>query len=413
MKEELISMRGEHHSSFTEDGAWCFFADPRAVRYVGQQDRTYVGWLTKHGHVMIGTYDHRDGTLIAITIKPSLQKDDHANPSLYIPADGRAIIYYSAHNGKTMYYRQMETAEDIESFGAEQELPENTSGMHGYTYPNPIYLNQEHKQYLFWRGGNFKPNFSSLPDKEGTWSEPQTLIRGDGARPYVKYAGNGKDTIWFAFTDGHPNIEPHNSIYCACIQDGILTHSDGSTIKPLSDLPMLPREADVVFDGILHDTKAWIWDIAVDAHGRPAIVYAVFHANTDHRYWYSYWNGRAWENHEMTASGSWFPQTEQGAVEREPFYSGGLILDHANPANVYLSRSVNGIFEIEHWHTTDYGKTWESTAVTTGSSHNNVRPVLARSNGQEDALLLWMHGDYVHFTNYETALKMKLVRGKR
>ncbi|MNG12628.1 hypothetical protein D3C84_962520 [compost metagenome] len=113
----------------------------------------------------------------------------------------------------------------------------------------------------------------------------------------------------------------------------------------------------------------------------------------------------------MTVSGSWFPQTEQDAVEREPFYSGGLILDHANPANVYLSRSVNGIFEIEHWHTTNYGKTWESTAVTTGSSCNNVRPVLARSNGQEDALLLWMHGDYVHFTNYETALKMKVVRG--
>ncbi|KRE67429.1 hypothetical protein ASL11_18950 [Paenibacillus sp. Soil750] len=413
MKEELISMRGEHHLSFTEDGAWCFFADPRAVRYVGQHDRTYVGWLTKHGHVMIGAYDHRDWSVNSVMIKPSLQQDDHANPSLYFPADGRAIIYYSAHNGKTMYYRQMETAEDIASFGAEQELPENTSGMHGYTYPNPIYLHQEQKQYLFWRGGNFKPNFSSLPDKEGMWSEARTLIMGDGARPYVKYASNGEDTIWFAFTDGHPNIETHNSIYCACIQDGNLSHADGSTIKPLSDLPMLPSEADVVFDGILHDTKAWIWDIAVDEGGRPVIVYAVFHANTDHRYWYSYWNDDAWENHEMTASGSWFPQTEQGAVEREPFYSGGLILDHANPANVYLSRSVNGIFEIEHWHTTDHGKTWESTAVTSGSSHNNVRPVLARSNGQEDALLLWMHGDYVHFTNYETALKMKLVKGHR
>ncbi|WP_171638528.1 BNR-4 repeat-containing protein [Paenibacillus plantarum] len=402
-------MQGEHHSNFTEDGAWCFFADPRAVRYVGQQDRTYVGWLTKQGHVMIGTYDHRDGSVNSVMIKPTLQKDDHANPSLYIPTDGRAIIYYSAHNGKTMYYRQMETAEDISSFSAEQELPENTSGMHGYTYPNPIHLPQEQKQYVFWRGGNFKPNFSSLPDKEGTWSEPQTLIMGEGARPYVKYASNGKDTIWFAFTDGHPNIEPHNSIYCACIQDGNLSHADGSTIKPLSDLPMLPREADVVFDGNLHDTKAWIWDIAVDAQGHPAIVYAVFHANTDHRYWYSYWNGDSWESHEMTVGGSWFPQTEQDAVEREPFYSGGLILDHDNPANVYLSRSVNGIFEIEHWHTTNYGKTWESTAITSGSASNNVRPVLARNNGQEDALLLWMHGDYVHFTNYETVLKMKLV----
>lgn len=411
-------MRGESFASFTEDGAWCFFADPRAIRYAGRHDRTYVGWLTGQGDVMIGTYDHKDGTVDSVMIKPRLQQDDHANPALFFPADGHAIIFYSAHNGKTMYYRQMEAAEDIASFGDERELPENTSGMHGYTYPNPVYDSRERKLYLFWRGGNFKPNFSICPDGTETWSEPRTLIFGDGARPYIKYERGGDDAIWFAFTDGHPNIEPHNSIYCACIRDGVVYHADGTEIKPVSGLPMLPREADVVFDGADRDAKAWIWDIALDASGHPVLVYAVFRSDTDHRYWYSRWNGEAWESREITAGGSWFPQTEQGAVEREPFYSGGLILDHADPANVYLSRPVNGVFEIEHWRTPDHGATWESTAITAGSSRNNVRPVLARdmrsvpgarSGGQSGPLLLWMHGDYVHFTRYETALKMTTV----
>jgi hypothetical protein len=172
---------------------------------------------------------------------------------------------------------------------------------------------------------------------------------------------------------------------------------------------MAPRDADVVFDGVIHDAKAWIWDIAVDPLGRPVIVYAVFHSETDHRYWYSLWNGIAWNSHEITAGGSWFPQTEEGAVERETFYSGGLILDHTDPSHVYLSRPVNGIFEIEHWYTPDHGRTWESNAITAGSSRNNVRPVLARGKDSDAALLLWMHGDYIHFTRYGTALKMKVI----
>ncbi|MNI06551.1 hypothetical protein D3C73_595370 [compost metagenome] len=406
-------MQSETYPDFTQDGAWCFFADPRAVHFAGKHNRTYVGWLTGQGDVMIGAYDHRDGTTSCVLIKSSLQQDDHANPSLYFPEDGLATIFYSAHNGATMYYRSMEIAEDITSFGREQQLPDNTSGKHGYTYPNPIHVDKEQQLYLFWRGGNFKPNFSTRSDSTGgDWSSPQTLILGDGARPYIKYAGDG-DTIWFAFTDGHPNNEPHNSIYCACIRDGVVTHPDGTLITAMTNLPIAPRDADVVFDGIVHDKNAWIWDIAIDSKGRPAIVYAVFHSPTDHRYWYSFWNGSAWDSHEITAGGSWFPQTEEGSVERETFYSGGLILDHVDPSHVYLSRPVNGIFEIEHWHTDDHGRTWESTVITAGSSHNNVRPVLARGKGSDEAVLLWMHGDYVHFTRYETSLKMKVIKVAR
>lgn len=45
--------------------------------------------------------------------------------------------------------------------------------------------------------------------------------------------------------------------------------------------------------------------------------------------------------------------------------------------------------------------------VTSGSSQNNVRPVVPRGNKARGLEVIWMSGDYVHWTNYRTALKMR------
>jgi hypothetical protein len=404
-------MNGEAYRNFTEDGAWCFFADPRGVYFAGTYRRTYLGWMTKEGDVMIGSYDHDSETVDTMLIRERLQKDDHANPALHIDEEGRIIIFYSAHNGEYMHYRVAEQVEHIGSFGMEMKIPVNTEGLHGYTYPNPVYLKAEKTQYLFWRGGHFKPTFSSRVDGE-EWSEARTLIKGNGARPYIRFATGGEDTIYFAYTDGHPNIEPNNGIYCGYYKEEAVYRMNGERICSMAELPFHPHEADTVFNGNSSGSKAWIWDIAADAKGYPVIVYAVFASETDHRYFYSRWDGSQWAHHEIVAAGPWFPQTPEGGAETEHYYSGGLILDRQNPANVYLSRSIDGVFEIEHWLTDDNGITWSSSAVTSGSSRHNVRPFLAPGDaGGEGKLLLWMHGSYVHYTNYDTALKMKLVAG--
>jgi len=405
MMEERFS------AQFAADGAWCFFADPRAVFYEGKHRRTYVGWLTAQGDVMAGVYDHRTGAAESVVVKPGLQKDDHANPSLYIDDRGRITIFYSAHNGSAMYYRTTETSEELSSLGAEHLLPANTEGKKGYTYPTPVYLRQERLFYLFWRGGNFKPNFSvSSSLYEHDWSEAQTLIMDEGQRPYIRYASNGEDTIHFACTDGHPNVEPHNSIYYARYRDGAYYKADGTKVKPASGLPLNLDEIDVVYDGRAEDRNAWIWDVSFDREGHPVIVYAVFVSETDHRYYYSIWNGGHWETNEIASAGAWFPQTPEGKKETETYYSGGIVLDSRSPDTVYLSRPVNGVFEIERRHTADRGRTWTTAPVTSGSFSNQVRPFLARNYSDDEALLLWMSGDYIHFTDYRTSLQMTLVK---
>jgi len=147
--------------------------------------------------------------------------------------------------------------------------------------------------------------------------------------------------------------------------------------------------------------------MALERSGSPVIVYAVFQAPDDHRYRYARWNGAAWEDHEITAAGPWFPTAQEASLQFTTFYSGGIALDHEDPSVVYLSRKSGGVFEIEKWSTGDGGLTWTSEPVTAGSAQNNVRPCVPRGHLPGGPEVLWMNGDYVTWTEYRTSLRMK------
>lgn len=392
----------------TEDGAWCWFADPRAIYYEGKYERTYIGWVNKSGDIQISRYDHRTKEVITETIKDSLDCDDHANPALLMLNDGRLMVFYSAHSKEPMYYRTMKYSENISEWENEKVVGTNTLGKRGITYPNPIQLKKEDNViYLFWRGGNFKPSFAKSRDGI-EWTQAKTLIEGRGSRPYIKYASDGIEKIHFAFTDGHPNREEKNSIYYAYYYNGALYRADGSKIKGMEEIPIKTTEADKIYDSEISGTRSWIWDIALDNLGNPVIVYAVFPELTDHRYRYAKWTGSMWiDNEIVSANDGWFPQTPEGERETEPFYSGGIALDHADPSILYLSRKESDVFEIEKWVTSDNGASWGVEKITSGSEKNNIRPVVIRNYSDDGNGLIWMYGDYIHYTKYSTAIKMK------
>lgn len=391
----------------TPDGAWCWFADPRAVYHEGRHKRIYAGWVNKSGDIKIGYYDKVTKKIGIATLKKGFQRNDHANPAILIRKDGRIMVFYSAHNGGAMFYRVSRAPEDISSWGKEISIATNTAGKSGYTYPNVFQLtNEDNKIYLFWRGGNWKPSFAE--SKDGIqWSAAKTFIQGGGQRPYVKYASNNVGTIHFAFTDGHPDIESRNNIYYACYRDGAFYKADGSMIKNVKDLPLAPSETDKVYDAAVFGARAWIWDIAFERAGNPVIVYVIFPRETEHVYRYACWNGKAWENHDIVLAGGWFPQTPKGGQEREKYYSGGIVLDHSNPSIVYLSRSIRGVFEIEKWATSDHGYTWNSEKITSDSDKNNIRPVVPINKKADGAEVIWMYGDYIYYTDYSTSLRIK------
>ena len=380
-------------------GAWSWFGDPRAVYYQGAHRRTYVGWIDHAGSIQVGSYDHDTGVRVTATLKQNFQIDDHNNPSLLLRPDGHLIAFWSAHIGGRMYYRRTVGPEDVTAWEPERFVPTNSEGPWGYTYPNPVQLSAEgNRIWLFWRGGNFNPTFSTSDD-EATWTPARTLISVPDQRPYVKYASNGVDTIHFAFTQAHPrNVA--TDIYYARYRAGRIERASGAQIEPLSQAPIVPSQADRIYTAALHHgQRAWVHDVAADAAGRPVVTYASFVSTSDHRYHYSRWTGTRWEDHEIARAGG-----SMSVDPAEPHYSGGITLDHEDPSVVYLSRQVNGHFEVSLMRTSDGGHSWTSRPVTGGSVRGNYRPVSPRGNGGPNLNVIWMRGGYPSFTTFQTAV---------
>jgi len=403
----------EAYPSFTDDGGWCWFADPRAVTRDG---RTYTGWVTRDGSVQAAMLDHQSGKILVTTLHEKYERDDHDNPAFLFLPDGRLMAFYSKHGGPDMNARVTKRPGDLSEWEAERTLDLSGSRprpRRTITYPNPILLTAESNAiYLFWRGDSWKPVFSKSMDASRTWSPAQVITSRAGAgndnRPYVKIASNHKDRIHMVFTDGHPRNEASNSVYYACYRDGAYWRADGTRIAGVNELPFTPEKADCVYHASKTGARAWVFDVAEDQDGRPVIAYTRLPKETDHRYHYARWNGAAWSDTELCASGKWFPQTPAGKVETEPHYSGGLALDHQDPSVVFLSRPVNGVREIECWTTGDGGKTWKSKAITSGSAHDNIRPFVVRHGTPDGPSVVWLNlsGHYTHYTNYLASVKM-------
>ena len=380
------------------DGAWCWFADPRAIRHKGKRDCTYVGYVTSGGDICVSAFDHDTRTLTAATLHRRLNRDDHANPGLLIRPDGRLWVFYSGHSRRPMYSRISKAPEDISQWEPARKVTCDIPGSNGYCYANPVQLSAEKQRvYLFWRGGNWQPAFATTDDGK-TWSAARTFLQAPrGTPPYVKICSDGESRIHIAYTDGHPMHMTANNVYYLCYRDGAFWKADGTKVRDVADLPIKTAEGDRVYDAAKHKARGWIWDIALDGE-KPVIVHATIPDVRNHRYRYARWDGTAWRNHELTEAGAYI----NGPGEQ--FYSGGVVLDHDDPSVVFCSRQVNGVHELQRFKTADGGKTWTARPITTGSTLKNVRPVVVRGHRGDELIVLWMQGRYDYYTRYRTSL---------
>lgn len=407
----------EDYAFITNDGAWCWFSDPRAI-YVN--NKMIGGFVDKEGSIWAFSYDPATQGRKQYKLYDKLNYDDHANPSVMELPDHRVVIFFSAHGGtknSPIYYAITEKPADISSWGEVQSINPKMEGKLGVCYSNLAMLSDENNRtYLFFRGRNFKPTFVSTDDfKE--WSDPQTIVVNDPdygpeGRPYMKVTTNHKNKIFFAFTDAHPRDRATNSIYFMMYKDGKLCGADGRVISESMQQAVCPHMTDLVYDATKTFDKAWIWDVAYDKDENPVLVYARFsEIDGEHSYWYARWTGKKWENTLITKAGLWFQRNDynnKGKIERENNYSGGVYLDHNNPSIVYTSRPVNNVFEIERWTFTGKGKNkWQTEAVTKDSERDNVRPFVVRNYAEGQPNVLWMYNyKYPGFRSYDSAIRV-------
>jgi len=396
-------------STLTEDGAWSWFSDPRAF-CVG--DVVYAGWVTTLGDIQAGAYDLLDGDTFAFDLEVEFGADDHNYPAFCQTSDGHYTAFYSGHavDNTCGLFRTALYPDDITCWGPRDSTGIYVPGSGGTTYSNPYQVPGETDEYyLFWRGGDWKPNYAVGTYDPGTrlwlWQHKGQLITTTFGRPYVKYA-HGGDRIGLAFTDGHPKDTPSNIYYAEIARlganDMAYYRADGTLIKPLNYGGLEPCEADTVFNRLadpeMTGDNSWIWDVAFDDEGRPVVAFASFPSLSNHQYHWARYEGGVWNDEILVAdAGGSVADTTLGNPQY--YYSGGIALDPLDPSTTYVSiTNILGGSDLEMRVRHPDG-TWTSECIMGGTDADNMRPVVPRSRPDDTRMVAWMSGRYDYFKN--------------
>jgi len=397
-------------TTFMKDSGWCWYQDPRAILY---QNKVIIGGVEGNGSgaAVVGVYDLQKKQILGSTVfNENFDRDDHNCPVFWARPDGRLLAVYARHGTDSIHRYRFSTSTDFLEWDPEKCF-EHT---HETTYMNLYEMKSEGKLYNFYRGFDWNPSFITSTDGGKTWGEETHFFKnevGGRHRPYARYAGNGEDTVSVSITDAHPR-DYGNSLYYFEFRGGNFYKADGTLIKALKDGPLMPSEAELVYQGSNTGVKpagcesvpdsAWTSSIAIDTNGYPHIGYTLYLADTDHRYRIASWDGSTWTDREVAFAGKCLYQ-------RESSYTGLITLDPVDPSVVFISTDVDpstgealgGLHEIYRAKIgLDDNRSdiqWE--AVTQNSKVRNIRPVVLRDGARR--VILWNRGRFTTYTDYD------------
>ena len=403
-----------------EEGAWCWFADPRALHYENQDgtiNATYIGYIDVHGNVKATQYDWVKHRKTDVLIRSYFQPDDHNNPTFLVLPDERVMIFYTRHTDEPcIWYRVSQKPGDITALGEEKRL----ATANNTTYPSPFLLSDDPQHiYLCWRGIGWHPTIARLtmPDAQDNCQfdfGPKQIVQSTGARPYAKYASNGKDKIYVSYTTGHPDNEMPDWLYFNVIDINngngpILRDLNGKELKKIADGTFNVNKTDSYasnYPATIVDKTAgirnWVWQIALDSLEHPVIAYPhIDDGKTTHVYWYARWNGSSWKNTKVASAGHAFHQNWN---QTERCYSGGMSLDPDHINDMYLSIPTkdgqfnkDGVYEIWKYTIDNEGKISGSEQITKNSPKNNARPYVIPGSKNSPMRVGWIQGDYYYW----------------
>lgn len=400
-----------------KNGAWCWFSEPRAILV---DSLLITGWVSSNGSIITARLNVNSGLIEENELFHKLEKDDHNNPAFEVNDDGKVIALYTKHSKKHLFQNTLSNIQGPFEFGNAKRLyPFSKKDLYKYrkptiTYANPIRL-KSNKLFNFGRYTGFKPNMMWSDDFGTNWSKSSIFLTSKpydkNKRPYIKYFSDGNSKVHMVFTDGHPSEESKNSVYYTYYEGGAFFDAKNRNIANLSNIPFEPKNTTPVYIFNKDDGRAWIADIGQDSVSNPVILFTKSPKKNDHRYWYARLYNGEWITTEICKSGKWFPKTKKGKKEKEPYYFGGMSIHPSNPTIIYISRQINGVFEIERWETEDFGKTWNTKQITKNSKYDNVRPTVPRGlKSAQSEIVLWMENKrYRHFTKFKSSIKYSVI----
>jgi hypothetical protein len=401
--------------TFNNNGTWCWFQDERAVIDTGK-NKLVVGSVSNGGNTEAVIYDISEKKVVSKTNLGRLTVDDHNAPGFLVLPNGQYLAIFADHYDKynSHYCIYNGTSWTKEKKFDWTKIPGGTN--YTIAYSNIYYLSDEKQIYNFARANNRSPNFILSRDSGQTWTfggQLSTDPSNSYNKGYYKYWGNGKDRIDFSCTEQHPR-DYTTSIYHGYIKGGKSYNSQGvvadSNIFDAKNLPTCSRFTKVFDNGTTVNGavmgRCWESDMQVYEDSTIAILFKARANNseTDHRNFYSRYDGKEWKTTYIGKAG-----TKMYAAEED--YTGLGALCPNDPNTIYLSSPFNpgddnskgGKREIWKGVTEDHGATWKWTAVTANSSKDNFRPIVPAWN-KDNTALLWWRGTYTAAQKFNAAV---------
>mgnify|MGYP000032257862 CR=1 FL=1 len=384
---------------------WVWFTNPRAVRYVGEHDRTHVGYLggPTGRDPVVGTYDHDTGRFAETVLASDVSNNDHVGPAVWARSDGHLIALWSLHNGPWLRYRITRNAEDPGSFGPAREF----EGA-GICYPNPVQPGDDPEDpiYLFYRDrtgtGDGHPYYRVSTDGGETFEDPTRMITAPEGHFSVYWMAARRDgDVHLFFTDAEGGgTGPKWDVSYARFDAGTLSTADGETIAAPTDLPIRVDDLEVLYDASEPETPSpWVWDSGVDADGNPAAVYATFPTTQSHEYRYVRRVDGEWRDRRLVDAGRYV-----GVDPNTGYYASGIAMPEHDPDVVYAAVERGGRAVLRRFETADAGETFAGETVTTRATADQLRPVAVR-NAEPEFPVVWIAGAYNSLDASQTVLR--------
>jgi hypothetical protein len=409
---------------FNDNGGWCWYQDERALVDT-KAGKFIIGSVASGGsrdsdqEVVI--YDIAAGTKNKTTLQNDLNPDDHNAPAFFLRPDGgyaalwathrdTCLSYFSTYDGTSwITHKTYDWTKD----GCPWDASSNPNPPHKVTYANPWYLSAENKAYAGVRSVSTSPALLSSSDAGSSWNFygrlTQTPTTGYVAG-YFKYWGNGVDRIDFVGTEAHPR-DNNNSLWHGYYKGGKLYDSKDTVVDDMAG-DMTAQNVDQFTQVFKTGTSAtggpalcrmWNHDIMRYPDG-TIVVTGQGRADTcndtpsgsdpDKRIMYARWDGTSWKSTYLVKAGNKLYADEQD-------YTGLSAIHPDNPNVVFVSSNFDprddttktSKKEIYMGVTCDNGATFKWAPITSGSTVDNIRPIVPKWDSTH-TLLLWMKGTY-------------------
>ena len=338
---------------------------------------------------MAGCYDHKTQTVSKPTVVHDKNGvyDPHDDPVIAMDADGYVWVFV-AGRGRIrpgfIYKSVQPYSVDAFELVLEDEI----------CYPQPKYVKDKGFLLLFTKYlGNRLLYFSISPDGR-TWSEHRQLAAikrpGDKDGGHYQISGQSGEKIVFFF-NWHPNgnVDLRTNIYY------LQTVDFGKTWTKVDGVPVATPVTEVNSETQIREffskgQNVYIKDVAFDEKGNPMAlyVYGTGHepgpANGLKNWAVIYWNGKEWENHEITTSDHNYDTGSIWATEKK----WTVVAPTENSPQPW-----GGGGEIVIWESSDKGKTWKRAKQVTRNSPRNHNYVRKAVNGTDPFLYFWADGN--------------------